>query len=296
MEIPRSRPLGTVPLSPPMTLRSNFRTDPARWGRLSAVQSGSRATPLLQVRNLSAGYGHVRVLFGVSFSLARSETVALLGANGAGKTTLLRTLGGLLMPTEGVVRFGERNITFTEPETRFQVGMVQLRGGEGTFAALSVGDNLRAALLGAGLRRAEMLERREEVLAVFPALAERLGDAARDLSGGQRQMLSLAMVLQHQPELLLIDELSLGLAPIVVQELLEALRRLREQGRTMLVVEQSVSVALELADRAMFLENGRIIFEGPASELRQRDDLLHAAFLGGPGEAAEQNAAGTVEP
>ena len=185
------------------------------------------------------------MLFGVSFSLARSETVALLGANGAGKTTLLRTLGGLLEPTEGAVRLGGRNITFTEPEARFRIGMVQLRGGEGTFAPLSVGDNLHAALLGADLRRPEMLERRDEVLAVFPALAERLADPARDLSGGQRQMLALAMVLQHRPELLLIDELSLGLAPIVVQELLGALAQLREQGRTMLVVEQSVSVALK---------------------------------------------------
>ena len=279
-----------------MTLRSDFPTDPVRWGRLAAVPSGSRATPLLQVQNLSAGYGHVRVLFGVSFSLAQGENVALLGANGAGKTTLLRTLGGLLVPTEGAVHLGKRNITFAEPETRFRIGMVQLRGGEGTFAGLSVGDNLRAALLGTGLNRAAMLERRDDVLTVFPALAERLADPARDLSGGQRQMLALAMVLQHRPELLLIDELSLGLAPIVVHELLEALGRLREQGRTMLVVEQSVSVALDLADRAMFLDSGRVVFEGRSEELQQRDDLLRAAFLGAPAAAAEPTSGGTVEP
>ena len=260
------------------------------------MKSRSRATPHLEVRNLSAGYGHVRVLFGVSFSLARSETVALLGANGAGKTTLLRTLGGLLMPTEGAVRLGTRNITYSEPETRFKVGMVQLRGGEGTFAPLSVGDNLQAALIGAGLRRAEVLERQEEVLTVFPALAERLADPARDLSGGQRQMLSLAMVLQHRPEVLLIDELSLGLAPIVVQELLGALARLREQGRTMLVVEQSVSLALDLADRAMFLENGRMVFEGRSEDLRQREDLLRAAFLGGAETASATAAEERGEP
>lgn len=236
------------------------------------------------------------MLFGVSFSLARSETVALLGANGAGKTTLLRTLGGLLMPTDGAVRLGTKNITYSEPETRFRVGMVQLRGGEGTFAPLSVGDNLRAALIGTGLRRAEVLERREEVLAVFPALADRLDDPARDLSGGQRQMLALAMVLQHRPELLLIDELSLGLAPIVVHELLEALEQLRAQGRTMLVVEQSVSLALDLADRAMFLENGRVVFEGRSEDLRQRQDLLRAAFLGGPEAAPSASGKGTVQP
>ena len=260
------------------------------------MKSRSRAIPHLEVRNLSAGYGHVRVLFGVSFSLGRSETVALLGANGAGKTTLLRTLGGLLAPTEGTVRLGGRDITYSEPETRFKVGMVQLRGGEGTFAPLSVGENLRAALIGAGLRRVEVLERREEVLAVFPALADRLEAPARDLSGGQRQMLALAMVLQHRPELLLIDELSLGLAPIVVQELLGALARLREQGRTMLVVEQSVSLALDLADRAMFLENGRVVFEGRSEDLRQREDLLRAAFLGGPEVASTASGEGTVQP
>ena len=236
------------------------------------------------------------MLFGVSFSLARSETVALLGANGAGKTTLLRTLGGLLMPTEGTVRLGTRNITYSEPETRFRVGMVQLRGGEGTFAPLSVGDNLRAALIGSGVRRAEVLERQEEVLEVFPALAERLAEPARNLSGGQRQMLALAMVLQHRPELLLIDELSLGLAPIVVQELLGALARLREQGRTMLVVEQSVSLALDLADRAMFLENGRVVFEGRSQDLQQRHDLLRAAFLGKSDAATAAPAKRRVEP
>ena len=254
-----------------------------------------RASPLLEVRNLSASYGHVRVLFGVGFALAHGETVALLGANGAGKTTLLRTLGGLLMPGEGVVRLDGRNITFAEPETRFRHGMVQLRGDEGTFAALSVGDNLKASLLAAGLRRADVAERRDEVLEVFPALAGRLSEPARDLSGGQRQMLALAMILQHRPHLLLIDELSLGLAPIVVHELIEALGRLRAQGRTMLIVEQSVSLALDLADRAMFLENGRVVFEGRTDDLRKRDDLLRAAFLGEPAAATGQPATEAVE-
>ena len=260
------------------------------------MQSGSRVPPLLEIRNLSAGYGHVQVLFGVSFTMARTETVALLGANGAGKTTLLRTLGGLLMPSEGAVRLDDRNVTFAEPEARFGLGMVQLRGGEGTFAALSVGDNLRASLLAAGLRRTEALERRAEVLDVFPALAGRLAEPARDLSGGQRQMLALAMVLQHRPQLLLIDELSLGLAPIVVQELMGALGRLREQGRAMLIVEQSVSLALDLADRAMFLENGRLAFEGRSADLRRRDDLLRAAFLGEQAATGRPPARETAEP
>ncbi|MCY3562272.1 MAG: ATP-binding cassette domain-containing protein [bacterium] len=257
------------------------------------MQPGSSDSPLLDVRQLSAGYGHVQVLFGVNLCLAAGETVALLGANGAGKTTLLRTLGGLLSPTEGSIRLAGRTITSAGPETRFRLGVVQLRGGEGTFAPLSVGDNLAAALLGASsLRREEHRQRREEVLALFPALAERLDDPARDLSGGQRQMLALAMVLQHRPELLLIDELSLGLAPIVVQELLGALALLRAQGRTMLIVEQSVSLALDFADRAMFLERGRLVFEGRTEELRQRPDLLRAAFLGDAEQSPTSTTAG----
>jgi ABC-type branched-subunit amino acid transport system ATPase component len=164
---------------------------------------------------------------------------------------------------------------------RFREGIVQLRGGQGIFPELSVDDNLRAALLGTRRGAVHAPARTEAVLDLFPSLATSRRLAARDLSGGQQQMLSLAMALLHDPELLLIDELSLGLAPVVVQELLGVVERLKGEGLTMVVVEQSVNVALAVADRAVFMEKGRIRFEGPAEELARRDDLVRAVFLGG---------------
>ena len=144
-------------------------------------------------------------------------------------------------------------------------------------------DNLRASVLASGLDEAEAEARSQQVLSLFPVLAERTGTAGRELSGGQQQMLALAMALMHEPEVLLIDELSLGLAPVVVQELLGVVERLREGGQTMVIVEQSLNVALAFADRAIFMEKGRIRFEGPAQELAERDDLARAVFLGGEG-------------
>ncbi|MCY4664778.1 MAG: ATP-binding cassette domain-containing protein, partial [Acidimicrobiaceae bacterium] len=168
-------------------------------------------------------------------------------------------------------------------EARLAAGLVQLRGGEGLLEDLSVADNVRASVLAAGLDDAEVEARSERALSLFPTLAERRGLAARELSGGQQQMLALAMALMHEPEVLLIDELSLGLAPLVVQELLGVVERLRAEGQTMVIVEQSLNVALAFADRAIFMEKGRIRFEGPAQELAERDDLARAVFLGGEG-------------
>ena len=241
------------------------------------------SVPALQVHNLDFAYGSVQVLFDVSFEVARGEVLALLGTNGAGKSTLLRAVSGLGIPDRGVVRLGGRTITYAEAEDRFAAGLVQLRGGAGVFEALSVADNLKASVLAAGLDDAEVDDRTQKALTLFPALAERTGIAARQLSGGQRQMLALAMALMHEPEVLLIDELSLGLAPLVVQELLGVVERLREDGQTMVIVEQSLNVALAFADRAIFMEKGRIRFEGPARELAERDDLARAVFLGGEG-------------
>ena len=241
------------------------------------------SVPALQVHNLDFAYGSVQVLFDVSFEVARGEVLALLGTNGAGKSTLLRAVSGLGIPDRGVVRLGGRTITYAEAEDRFAAGLVQLRGGAGVFEALSVADNLRVSVLASGLDDAEVDARTQKALSLFPALAERTGIAARQLSGGQRQMLALAMALMHEPEVLLIDELSLGLAPLVVQELLGVVERLREDGQTMVIVEQSLNVALAFADRAIFMEKGRIRFEGPAQELAERDDLARAVFLGGEG-------------
>ena len=241
------------------------------------------SVPALQVHNLDFAYGSVQVLFDVSFEVARGEVLALLGTNGAGKSTLLRAVSGLGIPDRGVVRLGGRTITYAEAENRFAAGLVQLRGGAGVFEELSVADNLRASVLAAGLDEAEAEARSQQVLSLFPVLAERTGTAGRELSGGQQQMLALAMALMHEPEVLLIDELSLGLAPVVVQELLGVVERLREGGQTMVIVEQSLNVALAFADRAIFMEKGRIRFEGPAQELAERDDLARAVFLGGEG-------------
>ena len=241
------------------------------------------SVPALQVHNLDFSYGSVQVLFDVSFEVARGEVLALLGTNGAGKSTLLRAVSGLGIPDRGVVRLGGRTITYAEAEDRFAAGLVQLRGGAGVFDELSVVDNLRASVLASGLDDAEVEARSERALSLFPALAERTNAAGRELSGGQQQMLALAMALMHEPEVLLIDELSLGLAPLVVQDLLGVVERLRVGGQTMIIVEQSLNVALAFADRAIFMEKGRIRFEGPAQELAERDDLARAVFLGGEG-------------
>ena len=249
--------------------------------RRAAADPGS--VPALQVHNLDFAYGSVQVLFDVSFEVARGEVLALLGTNGAGKSTLLRAVSGLGIPDRGVVRLGGRTITYADAEDRFAAGLVQLRGGAGVFEDLSVADNLRAAVLASDLDEAETRARMQRSLETFPALAARPTAAARELSGGQQQMLALAMALMHEPEVLLIDELSLGLAPVVVQELLGVVERLREAGQTMVIVEQSLNVALAFADRAIFMEKGRIRFEGPARELAERDDLARAVFLGGEG-------------
>ena len=173
--------------------------------RRAAVDPAS--VPALQVRNLDFAYGSVQVLFDVSFEVARGEAVALLGTNGAGKSTLLRAVSGLGIPERGVVRLAGRTITYAEAETRFEAGLVQLRGGAGVFESLSVADNLKASVLAAGLDEAEVGARTERALRAFPALADRPGVRAGDLSGGQQQMLALAMALMHNPEVLLIDEL-----------------------------------------------------------------------------------------
>jgi ABC-type branched-subunit amino acid transport system ATPase component len=217
---------------------------------------------------------------GVGFEVRRGECVALLGTNGAGKSTILRVISGLHVPDRGVVRFEGRTITFSEPELRFRLGIVQVRGGAGVYPRLTVRDNLLAFQLASRLSRDESIRRVDEVLAVFPALADHLDQPAMTLSGGQQQMLALAVAVLGRPRLLIIDELSLGLAPVVVADLLSVLEGLKKSGTTMLIVEQSLNVALSIADRAVFLEKGEVRFEGPADELASRDDLVRAVFLG----------------
>ncbi len=236
--------------------------------------------PVLQVNNIDFSYGQVQVLFDVDFEVARGETLALLGTNGAGKSTALRVISGLAIPSRGVVRLNGQTITLTSPEMRVRLGIHQLPGGKALFDPMSIGDNLEMAAYVYD-NKADARRRIERVLDIFPQLADRLDDTAGDLSGGQQQMLGLAMALIHDPEVLLIDELSLGLAPVVVEQLLQVVEQLKEAGQTMIIVEQSLNVALAIADRAIFMEKGQVKFEGPAHELLERDDLARAVFLGG---------------
>jgi ABC-type branched-subunit amino acid transport system ATPase component/predicted MFS family arabinose efflux permease len=240
-------------------------------------------TPVLQIVNTDFSYGPVQVLFDVNFEIHRGECVALLGTNGAGKSTILRVISGLEVPERGVTRLNGRNITFVAPEQRVRHGIVQLPGGKGVFPSLTVMQNLGVAARLRGGTHAEIDDHISDVLELFPELAERPKQLARSLSGGQQQMLALARVLMQEPEILLIDELSLGLAPVVVQRMLELVDRLRARGQTMLIVEQSLNVALAISDRAIFLEKGEVKFEGSAQELLDRDDLARAVFFGTEG-------------
>ena len=236
--------------------------------------------PVLQVRGVDVSYGPLQVLFGVDFEVHRGETLALLGTNGAGKSTILRAISGLVLPDRGVIRMNGRTITFVAPELRVAMGMVNVPGGEAIFTTMTVQENLDiwARLIEDPVKRTLAMDK---VNRVFPAIAERLDQRAGSMSGGQQQMLALSKALLLEPEILLIDELSLGLAPVVVQELLVVVEQLKAEGVTMVIVEQSVNIALAVADRAVFMERGQVRFQGPARELLERDDLLRAVFLSG---------------
>ena len=245
--------------------------------------SGNGEVPALQLNNIDFSYGPVQVLFDVAFEVKKGETLALLGTNGAGKSTILRVISGLGIPQRGVVRLGGRTVTYTSPQLRSRLGIQQLPGGTGVFSDMTVRQNL---VMGSYIHRRDSVdvERRiASVLELFPDLERRQGQRASSMSGGQQQMLALARVLLHEPEILLIDELSLGLAPTVVQDLLELIERLQERGQTIILVEQSLNVALSIADRAIFLEKGQVRFAGSAQELLERDDLARAVFLGRDG-------------
>jgi ABC-type branched-subunit amino acid transport system ATPase component len=238
---------------------------------------------VLEVDHVDFSYGRLQVLFDISLEVKAGEVLALLGTNGAGKSTLLRAVSGLDPVGGGAVRFDGRDITRTSPRARVQAGIVQVPGGRAVFPSLSVGDNLVAGAYTFVWDRGRVERRLDHVLGLFPVLAERLDQPAGTLSGGEQQMLGLATALLLEPKMLMIDELSLGLAPVVVQQLLETVEALKADGMTMLIVEQSVNVALSLADRAVFMEKGEVRFEGPAAELLDRGDLVRAVFLGAEG-------------
>ncbi|MCU1353519.1 MAG: transporter related [Acidimicrobiales bacterium] len=244
------------------------------------VLDGDTPAPALQARDLDVSYGSVQVLFGCSIDVGRGETVALLGTNGAGKSTFLRALLGLNAPTRGVVSHHGHPITRMSTEARFGRGIVAVRGGHGVFPGLSVTENLALSFTATAVPAAEQRRRTDETLVAFPALADRLHLRAGELSGGQRQQLALARALVHEPDVLIIDELSLGLAPIVVQALIGIVEDLRAKGQTMLIVEQSMNIALALCDRVQYMEKGRVTFSGAPDDLLAQGDLVDSVFFG----------------
>jgi ABC-type branched-subunit amino acid transport system ATPase component len=239
------------------------------------------ATELLTVRDVSFSYDRLQVLFDISLDVHRGEALALLGTNGAGKSTLLRVIAGLESPSAGWVTFAGRDITGTPAERLATEGLVLIPGGRSVFTDMTVEENLQMQALHIRKQSTLVRDRTEQVLATFPRLAERLSQPAGNLSGGEQQQLALAKALLLEPELLCIDELSLGLAPVVVGELLEIVRRLHDDGITLIVVEQSLNIAAQLCDRAVFLEKGEVRFEGRTADLLARDDIARAVFLGG---------------
>jgi branched-chain amino acid transport system ATP-binding protein len=262
------------------------RLDPERRARALGVTEDGAAPVLLQTQDVTVSYSGVQVLFGVDLEIRAGEIVALLGTNGAGKSTILNAISGIVEPDGGNVWFEGEAITGEAPERTVARGIVQVPGGRGVFPRLTVEENL--AMGGFLIRKDKALlaERIEEVLELFPRLRERYKQPAGVLSGGERQMLTLAQSFLLRPKLMLIDELSLGLAPTVVQELLEALRRINARGTAIVLVEQSVNVALTLADRAYFMEKGEVRFSGATTDLLGRSDLLRSVFLEGAGTGA----------
>jgi branched-chain amino acid transport system ATP-binding protein len=239
--------------------------------------------PLLTVRGLDVSYGQTQVLFGVDLDVHDGEIVALLGTNGAGKSTILRAISGLSPASAGRIELDGRDITSADPNTTAKLGITQVPGGRGVFPTLTVADNLRAASWLYRKDKAHLAQATARVLEYFPALERRWELPAGSLSGGEQQMLSLGQAFLARPRLLMIDELSLGLAPTIVDQLLEIVHAIHESGTTILVVEQSVRTALRLAERAVFLEKGEVRFSGPTAELIERSDILRAVYLRGAG-------------
>ncbi len=232
---------------------------------------------LLRVTNLSSAYGHVSALTEVSLEVRRGELVTLVGSNGAGKTTLLRCISGVQPVTAGTIRFDGEDITRVRAPLRVGKGIAQSPEGRMVFPELTVDDNL---VLGGYLRpRADRAAALGQVFTLFPALAERRASLAGALSGGQQQMVAIGRALMSGPKVLLLDEPSMGLAPVVVEQIFDAIDRLCADGMTTLLVEQNASAALAMADRGYVIENGRIVLSGDGAALLA-DERVRAAYLG----------------
>ncbi len=235
--------------------------------------------PVLQVRNLHVSIGTVPILHGVDLEVGAGEIVAVVGTNGSGKSTLLRAVSGLQAAERGVIRFGPADVTLQSAHARTRAGIVQIAGGRSSFGPLSVRENFEVGSL--HLDETVRRDRIAHSLELFPELVPLMERRADRLSGGEQQMLGLARALLLDPQLLLIDELSLGLAPVVVGRLVGTLEEIRRDGTAIVIVEQSLNIAASTADRVVFLDRGRVLFEGAGDELLERRDLARAVFLGG---------------
>jgi ABC-type branched-subunit amino acid transport system ATPase component len=252
---------------------------------LSTMRRSGKHLPLLACRHVSFSYGPLQVLFDVNFTVDSGEAVALLGTNGAGKSTLLRVISGLEIPFAGSVHFGGAEITYLDAERRTPLGITTVLGGRAIFSSMSVVDNLRVYGHIHGRDRKRIDAGIETVLSTFPGLEARRNLQAGLLSGGEQQMLSLGQAYMVRPKLLLIDELSLGLAPVVVANLLQMVQQINAEGCAIVLVEQSVNIALSVVEHAYFMEKGEIRFDGSSQDLVGRADLLRSVFLEGTSKA-----------
>ncbi len=241
------------------------------------MRNGSSPERLLEVRGLTAGFDAGPVLFGIDLDVAHGELIALVGANGAGKSTLLGALSGLIRSTSGSITLAAEDVTHARPEAFVRKGIAHVPQGRRLFGTMSVEKNL---LLGAYLRRdREVRDDLARVLGHFPALADKLSRDAGTLSGGEQQMVAIGRGLMARPKLLLVDELSLGLGPKVVDHLIEVVQQINRDGTALILVEQDVLVALDAASRAYVLENGRVVLTGAAAEVKE-DPGVRKAYLG----------------
>jgi len=234
---------------------------------------------MLEIQDLSVSYGGLAALRGVSLTVDEGQFVAIVGPNGAGKTTLFKAISGTVAPVSGSILFEGRDLLAVPPPERAHLGIAHVPEGRQVFASMTVLENLE---MGAYSTRGRVEWHRniDRILTLFPVLAERRKQLAGTLSGGEQQMMAVGRALMAAPDLLMVDELSLGLAPVVMQDILRVLEEMAKRGVTLVVVEQSVNIALGLAQRAHFMEKGMIRFSGPTAELLERPDLVRSVFFG----------------
>lgn len=235
---------------------------------------------MLEISGLAVNYGYVRALTGVDITVKKGEIISLIGGNGAGKTTTLMAVSGLVEKQQGRIRFKDKDITRMAPDKIVQMGLAHVPEGRKIFPGLTVYENLIAGTVGnPKLNKQQIQGLMEENFKLFPRLKERLKQGGGSLSGGEQQMLAIARGLMMDPDLVMLDEPSLGLAPIVVEEIFELILKIRDLGKTVLLIEQNASMALSIADRAYVLELGKVIMEGPGKQLLNDPAVKHA-YLG----------------